>query len=90
MEINTQQELIDWVKPFIVELAAICMPTYLIEFHKKLNPQEEYKEEPNFRNTLTESITQFSDIVTMAEHDNDRKLQKYLTEKNELNKEDKL
>ena len=47
-----------------MDLATICLPETLVEFRKKFNPQEEKKEESTLRDTLTESVAQFSDIVT--------------------------
>ncbi len=53
-------------------MSAVCLPEILIEFRKKFNPQEENKEEPTLRESLTESVIQFSDIVIEAENDADR------------------
>ncbi len=50
------------------------MPEILVEYRKKLNLQEEKKEEPALRDTLLESVVQFSEILTQAEQEADSKL----------------
>ncbi len=61
------QQLAEWAKPFIVDLATLCLPEILVEFRKKFNSQEEKKDELSFRDTLIESLQQFSDIVSEVE-----------------------
>jgi hypothetical protein len=39
MEIRTMQELADWAKPFIVELASIYLPEILVDFRENLIPR---------------------------------------------------
>ncbi len=73
-----------------MDLASICLPELLVEFRKKINPQEEKKEEPTLKDTLTESVAHFCDIVTKVEQETDKKLLKLQTEIDELEPAEKL
>ena len=46
--IKRENELEDFVRSFIGDMAKIAMPKWFVEFKLRQNPQEERKEEPDF------------------------------------------
>jgi hypothetical protein len=66
---NTMEDLTDWVRPFIIELADICLPQSVIYFYDRTNKTEvdlydkEEKLLIGLKDTLIQSVTKFSEIV---------------------------
>ena len=57
-----------------MDIASICFTDILVEFRKKQKSWEEKKDESTLRDSLTESIAQFSEIVIKAEQEADKNL----------------
>jgi hypothetical protein len=57
-----------------LDIASICFTDISVEFRKKHKSWEEKKDESTLRDSLTESIAQFSEIVIKAEQEADKNL----------------
>ena len=53
-----------WSEGFIGRLARACMKNRVVQFHDRLNPQEESKDEVTPLQALQNSVVQFGEVIT--------------------------
>ena len=53
-----------WCEEFITRLARTCMKNRVIQYHERLDPQEELKDEVSPLEALQNSVLQFGEVLT--------------------------
>ncbi len=63
-DLPDEQAVEQWSEGFISRLARACMKNRVVQYHERLDPQEEFKDEVTPLQALQNSVVQFGEVIT--------------------------